>query len=185
MGKRQINHRAVFLDRDGVINRAFVRDGKPYPARNKNEFEILSGVSKACAMLKKEGYAIVVATNQPDVGRGTLLQRDVEEIHSLLCQQLPIDHIEVCYHPGRGLSNCDCRKPRPGMLLKSARDLDLDLKHSWMVGDRWSDVECGQAAGCRTILIGKGYNEISKVVPDFQVNNLQEAVTIILNLSKL
>src|SRR3989344_1897549 len=118
--------RAVFLDRDGVINRALVRDGKPYPPTNLSEFELLPDVAVACKKLKEAGFALVIATNQPDVGRGTLSQNIVEAIHTLIRGKLPIDHIEVCYHPGRGLSNCDCRKPLPGMLIKAASELDLD-----------------------------------------------------------
>ena len=177
--------RAVFLDRDGVINRALVRDGKPYPPTNLDEFEILPNVSEACKKLKESGYMIVVATNQPDVGRGTLLQSRVEEMHNFLLKHLPIDRIEVCYHPGRGLSTCDCRKPLPGMLIRAASELGLNLSESWMVGDRFTDIVCGKSAGCRTILIGGGYNEESQVTPDFRVSNLAEAVAKILSCVKI
>ncbi len=172
--------RAVFLDRDGVINRALVRDSKPYPPRNLNEFEILPGVVAACKKLKQAGYLLVVATNQPDIGRGTLKQEIVEMIHAEMCRRLPIDRVEVCYHPGRGQSNCDCRKPKPGMLQRAARELGIDLKQSWMVGDRWRDVDCGQAAGCRTIFIDRGYAEELRQKPHFSAGNLAEAADIIL-----
>ena len=111
--------RAVFLDRDGVINRALARDSKPYPPRTLGEFEILPGVPEACAKLKDAGYLLVVATNQPDVGRGTLKQETVETIHAEMRRQLPLDGVEVCFHPGQGLSDCECRKPKPGMLLRA------------------------------------------------------------------
>lgn len=173
--------RAIFLDRDGVINRALIRNGKPYPPSSLNEFEILPGVAEACAMLKQAGYVLVVVTNQPDVGRGTLLQSTVETIHFFMSRQLPIDRIEVCYHPGGELSNCDCRKPRPGMLIRVAHELGLNLTQSWMIGDRWLDIECGHAAGCRTILVGNGYKEVLRTLPDFWAQSLREAVTIILN----
>jgi len=172
--------RAVFLDRDGVINRALERDSKPYPPRNLNEFEILPGVVAACKKLKQAGYLLVVATNQPDIGRGTLKQEIVEMIHAEMCRRLPIDRVEVCYHPGRGQSNCDCRKPKPGMLQRAARELGIDLKQSWMVGDRWRDVDCGQAAGCRTIFIDRGYAEELRQKPHFSAGNLAEAADIIL-----
>src|SRR5262249_19697217 len=126
----------VFLDRDGVINRATERDGKPYPPRTIAEFEILPEVPEACAKLKAPGFLLVVATNQPDVGRGTIDQSIVETIHAYMIKQLPIDHVEVCYHPGHGKSNCDCRKPKPGMLLHAARQFNADLKQCWMIGDR-------------------------------------------------
>jgi D-glycero-D-manno-heptose 1,7-bisphosphate phosphatase len=171
---------AVFLDRDGVINRARERDGKPYPSASLSEFEIFSEVPEACRRLKQAGFLLVVATNQPDVGRGTLKREAVEEIHAEMRRRLPLDGVEVCYHPGQGLSDCDCRKPRPGMLLHAASELNIDLTRSWMVGDRWRDVDCGHAAGCRTIFIDRGYAEELKQQPDFRVKNLLEAAEIIL-----
>jgi D-glycero-D-manno-heptose 1,7-bisphosphate phosphatase len=172
----------VFLDRDGVINRALTRDGKPYPPTHPGEFEILPGVAEACAKLKAAGFLLVVATNQPDVGRGILKQEIVEAMHAFMCRQLPIARVEVCYHPGQGQSDCDCRKPRPGMLLRAARELGIDLVRSWAVGDRWRDIDCGHAAGCRTILIERGYAEALRQAPDYRVRSLLEAAELILRL---
>jgi D-glycero-D-manno-heptose 1,7-bisphosphate phosphatase len=172
--------RAVFLDRDGVINRALERDARPYPPTSLAEFEILPEVPEALARLKAAGYLLVVATNQPDVGRGTLKQEIVEKIHAHMVAQLPIDRVEVCYHPGKGGSDCDCRKPKPGMLHHAATELKIDLSQSWMVGDRWRDVDCGHAAGCKTIFIDRGYAEELKQKPDFSARNLAEAADIIL-----
>ena len=190
MGKHEVNsefripnsefRRAVFLDRDGVINSALTRDGKPYPPTRLSQFEILPGVPEACARLKAAGFVLVVATNQPDVGRGTLKQEVVEEIHAFMGRQLPIDRVEVCYHAGKGNSDCDCRKPKPGMLLRAASELGINLAQSWMVGDRWRDIDCGHAAGCRTILIDYGYDEALRQTPDFRVLNLLEAANLIL-----
>lgn len=171
--------RAVFLDRDGVINRALVREGFPYAPTRFAEFEILPGVAEACAKLKAAGFLLVVATNQPDVGRGTVKQEVVENIHRFMCQQLPIDRVEVCYHPGKGFE-CDCRKPKPGMLLRAANELGVDLAQSWMVGDRWRDIDCGHAAGCRTVLIEYSYDEALHQAPDFRVGSLLEAADLIL-----
>jgi D-glycero-D-manno-heptose 1,7-bisphosphate phosphatase len=173
--------RAVFLDRDGVLNRALEHNGKPYPPTTLEEFEILPGVAKACAGFKQAGYLLVVATNQPDVGRGTLPKATVEAIHRHLRETLPIDRIEVCYHPGKGSSDCQCRKPKPGMLLRAAEELNIDLARSWMVGDRWRDIDCGHAAGCKTILIDYHYDEMLRQQPDFLVKDLLEALPIILN----
>jgi D-glycero-D-manno-heptose 1,7-bisphosphate phosphatase len=156
------------------------RGGKPYPPTSLAEFEILPGVAEACRELKQAGYGLIVATNQPDVGRGTLPQSTVEEIHAFMCRQLPIDRVEVCYHAGRGEPECDCRKPRPGMLLRAARDLGIDLGQSWMVGDRWRDIDCGKAAGCRTIFIDRGYKEELRAKPDYRAGTLREAASIIL-----
>jgi D-glycero-D-manno-heptose 1,7-bisphosphate phosphatase len=176
--------RAVFLDRDGVINRALERDGRPYPPANLAEFEILPDVSGACAKLKTAGFLLVVATNQPDVGRGTLAQSLVETIHARMLAQLPIDRVEVCFHSGQDETECDCRKPKPGMLFRAARALNLDLARSWMVGDRWRDVDCGRAAGCKTIFIDRGYIEKLNYPPDFSARNLAGAADIILRVSK-
>jgi D-glycero-D-manno-heptose 1,7-bisphosphate phosphatase len=181
--KKQDLAQAVFLDRDGVINRALERDCKPYPPRNLDEFEILPEVPAACAKLKQAGFLLVVVTNQPDVGRGTLKQEIVEAIHAGMCQQLPIDRVEVCYHPGQGASDCDCRKPKPGMLLRATKELGIDLAQSWMVGDRWRDIDCGHAAGCHTIFIERGYAEALREKPDFSAGNLAEAADIILRES--
>lgn len=173
--------RIVFLDRDGVINRALEQDGKPYPPRSLAEFEILPEVPAACAKLKAARFWLVVATNQPDVGRGTLDRSVVEQIHAHMLKRLPIDWVEACYHPGKGQSDCDCRKPKPGMLLKAARELSANLSDCWMVGDRWRDVDCGHAAGCKTIFIDRGYTEELRKQPDFRAKNLLEAADIILS----
>jgi transaldolase len=172
--------RAVFLDRDGVINRALERESRPYPPARLEEFEILPEVPGALARLKAAGFLLVVATNQPDVGRGTMAPEVVENIHHHMLARLPIDRVEVCFHPGQGGSDCDCRKPKPGMLLRAAGELEVDLAQSWMVGDRWRDVDCGHAAGCRTIFIDRGYAEELKQKPDFWARNLAEAADIIL-----
>lgn len=175
-----MSRRAVFLDRDGTLNKAIVRHGKPYPPVTESEFALLTGVSEGCQALKRAGFLLVVATNQPDVGRGTQSRDVVEQIHTRMCQELPIDRVEVCYHPGRGES-CQCRKPAPGMLFQAAQVLEIDLSKSWMIGDRWRDIDCGLTAGCRTIFIDQGYDEVLHATPDFCVSNFWEAASLILN----
>jgi len=183
-GKRKAETcRAVFLDRDGVINRALERAGKPYPPTTLAEFEILPEVPAALRKLKAAGFLLIVATNQPDVGRGTLAREVVEKIHAHLLAQLPVDRVETCFHAGQGASDCDCRKPKPGMLLRAAKELNIDLTQSWMVGDRWRDVDCGHAAGCQTVFIDRDYTEALKVKPDFSARNMAAAADIILNHS--
>ena len=178
-------NRAVFLDRDGVINRAITRDDLPFPPMSLSDFEILPGVPEACAKLKAAGFLLVVATNQPDVGRGVVPRELVEAMNAQMQKVIQLDGIEICFHPGRGASDCDCRKPKPGMLLHAAKELDIDLKQSWMVGDRWRDVDCGHAAGCRTIFIEGNYAEALRQKPDFSARNLGEAADIILRESKI
>jgi D-glycero-D-manno-heptose 1,7-bisphosphate phosphatase len=174
-------NKAVFLDRDGVINRPIIVDGKPYPPRTIAEFAILPGVEQACVDLQIAGYLLVVVTNQPDVGRGILKKEVVEAIHETMVRQLPIDRVEVCYHAGDEFGEeCECRKPKPGMLINAAAALDIDLSRCFMVGDRWRDIDCGKRAGCRTIFIDWGYKETLRDQPDFRATNLFEATGLIL-----
>jgi len=167
-------NRAVFLDRDGVINRPFVRDGKPFPPPTPQELELLPGVSEALHELKSHGYELLVVTNQPDVGRGKQSREALEAMHKALATSLPVDDILVCCHTDE--DKCDCRKPLPGMLLEAGRRHNIDMASSFMVGDRWRDIEAGYNAGCKTILIDYGYSERPPDrVPDLRVGSLREA----------
>ena len=170
--------RAVFLDRDGVLNRAFVRDGKPYPPASLRELEILPGVAQALQRLRAAGYLNVVATNQPDVATGKQKRKVVEEINRQLVQELSIDAVKVCYHSDA--DKCNCRKPKPGMLREAATELGIDLGHSYMVGDRWRDVGAAQAAQCQALFIDYGYSEKRPEKPYVPVKSLSEAVQHIL-----
>lgn len=170
--------RAVFLDRDGVINRAEVREGKPYPPSDILALEILPGVRDAMQALHEAGWMLIVVTNQPDVSRGTTPLEVVEEINQYLQQCLPIDEFRTCYHDSR--DGCSCRKPLPGALTTAAKDLDIDLSLSYMVGDRWRDTAAGEAAGCKTIFIDYGYLEKQPESFNHRVRSLTEATKIIL-----
>ena len=170
--------RAVFLDRDGVINRATVLDGKPYPPADLAAVEILPGVADAMQLLHDEGWLLIVVTNQPDVSRGTTPLADVEEINEYLHQRLPIDEFRVCYHDSG--DGCNCRKPLPGALFAAADVHGIDLASSYMVGDRWRDTEAGESAGCKTIFIDYGYNEKQPKIFNHRVRSLAEAADIIL-----
>ena len=166
--------RAVFIDRDGVINRAFVRDGKPFPPPTPQELEILPGVPEALRDLKSHGYELIVVTNQPDVGRGKLSRQDLDAMHEALRASLPLDDIFVCCHTEK--DRCNCRKPSPGMLLEAAEKHNIDLTASYMVGDRWRDIDAGYNAGCKTILVDYGYSERAPDhEPDLRVSSLREA----------
>ena len=142
MGKYEVAQRAVFLDRDGVINRPVVRDGRPYPPSRLDDFELYEDAADGCARLKAAGFFLVIITNQPDVGRGTQRREDVEAMHAKLRSALPwVDRIEICFHAGeRHGEPCDCRKPRPGMILRAAAELNIDLRASYVIGDRWRDI---------------------------------------------
>ena len=176
---RDAMNKAVFLDRDGVLNLAIVRDGKPFSPANTDELELAPQAEEALRELKAEGFKLLVVTNQPDVAKGVTSQARVEEIHRKLAAELPVDEIFVCYH--KDGDGCECRKPEPGMLLEGARKYNVDLTESFMVGDRWRDVEAGQNAGCRTIFIDGGYEEREPARPaDARVHSLREAADWIL-----
>jgi transaldolase len=171
-------NRAVFLDRDGVINRPSVRDGKPHPPTTLEEFELLPGVEKTIRALRVAGYLVIVVTNQPDVATGVQRRDVVEAMHEKLRAAGLCDDIKACYHTDA--DGCGCRKPKPGMLIEAARERQIDLARSFMVGDRWRDVAAGRAAGCRTFFIDNGYRERRADDPDAVVASLEEAGRLIL-----
>jgi D-glycero-D-manno-heptose 1,7-bisphosphate phosphatase len=179
--RERTSRKAVFLDRDGVINEPVVREGKPYPPASVAAFRIYPETAPACKLLKEAGFLLVVATNQPDVGRGTQQRAVVEAIHARMCESLPIDRVEVCYDSHEGLSGL--YKPAPGMLFQAAEALLVDLRLSYVVGDRWRDIDCGHAAGCTTVFIDRGYREALRKQPHFRAASLAEAAAIILRNS--
>jgi D-glycero-D-manno-heptose 1,7-bisphosphate phosphatase len=152
-----MNSRAVFLDRDGVLNRAIVRDGKPYPPKDLAGLEVLPGVPAAIRQLRNAGFDLIVVTNQPDVARGKVRLADVEAINARLKEDLGLDEVLSCLHDDK--DECDCRKPRPGFMLQMRDQRGIDLAQSFLVGDRWRDLEAGRNAGCRTVFIDYHYNE--------------------------
>jgi D-glycero-D-manno-heptose 1,7-bisphosphate phosphatase len=169
---------AVFLDRDGVLNKVIVRDGKPHPPRDLGEFAITAGARASLGALKREGFLLVVVTNQPDIARGITSRAEVDAMNAQLAGGLPLDAIEVCEHDEH--EQCDCRKPKPGMMLRAQRKLGIDLTLSFMVGDRWRDIEAGRRVGCRTVLIGEGYGETFPCAPTVKVASLPRAASWIL-----
>jgi len=179
-----MKRRAIFLDRDGVLNRTYLyRDGKTHPPANLVELEILPGVEEACNDLRRAGFLLIVASNQPDVARGTQSREVVEAINSQLQRDLILDDFQVCYHDNQ--DNCLCRKPKPGLLLKASNSWGIDLPQSFMVGDRWTDIEAGQRVGCKTILIGTvPLLDADRRKPDFQAASLLDAATWILKGQK-
>jgi len=179
-----VNHLrpAIFFDRDGVLNEAIVRGGKPFPPHDLSELVITEGAPAALAALKREGFLLIVVTNQPDLARGKTSRDGVDIINARLAEHLLLDAIEVCPHDDE--EQCDCRKPRPGMILRTQDRFGVDLALSFMVGDRWRDVEAGRRAGCRTILIGDGYGETFPSAPTTKVTSLHEAASWIIERSR-
>jgi D-glycero-D-manno-heptose 1,7-bisphosphate phosphatase len=176
-----VGRRAVFLDRDGVLNAAVVRGGVPHPPRDVDEVEVLPGVEDACSRLRAADFDLVVVTNQPDIARGTQTPGTVQRINDALLAALPLDEIVVCPHDDA--DGCPCRKPRPGMLLDAAERLEINLAVSFMVGDRWRDVEAGRRAGCRVVFVDHGYGEELAHEPDVVVRGLGAAADWILAVS--
>lgn len=175
--------RAVFLDRDGVLNRPVVRRGRPYPPASLRELEICREAPAALTALKREGFLLYVVTNQPDVARGIQQRSMVEAMHTALRKALPLEGFYVCYHDDADA--CECRKPKPGLLLTAAGEHGISLPASYVVGDRWRDVEAGQRAGCRNAWIERGYAERGpSAPPDFTAKSLREVTDWILQESR-
>lgn len=175
--------RAIFLDRDGVLNRPMIRDGKPHPPARVEDVEVYPGLREQLQRLKDCGFVLIVVTNQPDVARGTTSRETIGGINRLIAREIPaIDRFIVCFHDNN--DGCDCRKPRPGMLLAGATEFDVDLARSYMVGDRRSDIDAGIAAGSRTIFIDRAYREPPPIQCDYRVTSTVEALAIIESESK-
>jgi D-glycero-D-manno-heptose 1,7-bisphosphate phosphatase len=172
-------NKAVFLDRDGVLNHAIIINGLPYAPASVNELTIPDGARAALEKLKKANFLLIVVTNQPDVARGKTPLSAVEEINHKMQQLLPVDDFFVCFHDDK--DNCHCRKPLPGLLLDAARKYTIDLKSSFMVGDRWKDMAAGEAAGCKTIWMKQDYMEKSPInPPDFIAESLSEVAAFVI-----
>lgn len=184
MGDGPLTRPAVFLDRDGVLNEPVVRDGRPHPPQTVDELVVDADAQVALLALKARGYQLLVVTNQPDVARGTQTREAVEAIHASLQSRLPIDAFLVCYHDDS--HNCDCRKPRSGLIFAGSREFDIDLRRSFMIGDRWRDVEAGKSAGLQVIMIDRGYDEqVSAIKPDAVVHSLREAAALVVEETSL
>ncbi len=174
--------KAVFVDRDGVLNRPLLRNGKLLPPASADELELLPGVAEACAALRAAGFLLIVVTNQPDVARGTQNRQTVAAIHAVIREKVPLDDIRVCYHDDD--DGCECRKPKPGLLLQAAKDWDIDIRCSFLVGDRWKDIAAARNAGCRAVQVENGQpeKEDAWASPDLRVRSLKEAADWILRI---
>jgi D-glycero-D-manno-heptose 1,7-bisphosphate phosphatase len=170
--------RGVFLDRDGVIVIPEFRDGRSFAPRTLEDFRLYPDASASLQRLKRAGFLLAVVTNQPDVGRGLIPRSEMDAMHEIMARELPVDMIKACFH--QQADHCDCRKPKPGMILQAADELGIDLRQSFMVGDRCSDVEAGRAAGCATVFIDLGYAEATPHSPDYVVHSIKEAADIII-----
>jgi D-glycero-D-manno-heptose 1,7-bisphosphate phosphatase len=169
---------AVFLDRDGVIVIPEFRNRRSFAPRRLEDFRLYPEAAANLQKLKRAGFLLAVITNQPDVGNGFISRSAVDAMHAIMTRELPLDLVKACFH--RQDEHCDCRKPKPGMILEAARQLGVNLTESFMVGDRGSDVEAGRAAGCTTVFIDLGYDEPAPEAPDYVVHSIKEAADIII-----
>ncbi len=175
----KIKNKAIFLDRDGVLNKAIIKNSKPYPPSKIEELEILPGVFEGIELLKHSGFKLIVITNQPDVARRTSKKETVDEINNKILETLKVDEIISCFHDD--IDNCDCRKPKPGMILQAVKKWNIDLSLSYLIGDRWRDIQTAKNIGLNSILIKYNYDE-KKINADFECYNLEEAANFILRI---
>lgn len=164
----------IFLDRDGILNRSFRLNGRPFSPRDVGQVQIMEGVPESIELLKKYDFTIIVVTNQPDVARGLITEDSVRQINRFLANELGIDLFYVCIHDDE--DECECRKPKDGLLRKAAIDLNQSLESSFMVGDRWSDIQAGQSAGCICYFVDYSYDEKRPDQPFYPVDSLLGAV---------
>ena len=169
--------RAIFLDRDGVINKAVIREGRPYPPVNWNEFSWVNGIQDVTQKLKEAGYLLFCVTNQPDVGRGLQDRSMIEAFHKYILESLPLEKIYTCYDYS---NNNPLRKPKPGMIFELRKKYHLNLEDCWVVGDRWKDIDAGNTAGCQTIFLDYGYDETLKSSPDYVISDLRQLIPLVI-----
>jgi D-glycero-D-manno-heptose 1,7-bisphosphate phosphatase len=172
--------RGVFLDRDGVLNAAIVRQGRPHPPDTVEQVVIIDGVREACRRLSEAGLLLIMVTNQPDIARRTTTRAAVDAINGHLVSELGLDGVFVCPHDDA--AGCGCRKPAPGLLLDAADRMRVDRTRSVMVGDRWRDIEAGRRAGVTTVWVRSDYDERAPATPDHIVDSLLDVVPLVASL---
>lgn len=175
--RKKIN-KAFFLDRDGVINKPIVIDRKPFSPHSLEQLHILPKVQNAIKLLKNNNFYVIGITNQPDVKRGTVRKKFVDQINDFLKNELELDAIYTCFHDDD--DNCICRKPKPGLILSAASKFSIDLEKSFFVGDRKKDIDAGLSANCKTIFIDYNYNEEKPLNADYYCRSLYDAVKLII-----
>lgn len=170
--------RACFLDRDGVVVFPVMRDGQPTPPWKLEEVRFAPFLHEALTSIRGLGFLVVLVTNQPDIAYGNVSRREWQSVQSRIEEEVHFDGVFVCFH-GRG-DICNCKKPKPGLLLDAARELRIDLAGSVVIGDTSADTGAARAAGCRSIIVGAEYNR--GVASDYRVANLQEAAELLTGL---
>lgn len=168
--------RAIFWDRDGVVNQVTVVGNKPFSPRNFADFKLMPGISECFQKTRELGFKNIIVTNQPDIARGLMAIDVLDKMHTLLEKELSVDEINVCPHDN---NQCDCRKPLPGLITKSATKNNFDLAESYIIGDTIRDIQAGKAAGCKTILLRRDYNGDAVELADYVVSGINEIFNLI------
>ena len=173
-----MRNKALFLDRDGVINKVVgVVNKKPFSPRNFRDFKLKRGVRSFLEKAKRMGFLNIVITNQPDIARGLMKKEELKKMHRFIKKNLAIDDIFVCCHIDE--DNCNCRKPKPGLIKKAVRKWKIDLKKSFIIGDTWRDIDLGRNFNIKTILIKTNYNRSAQKKCDFKVKGYSQILNII------
>ena len=170
-------NKAIFLDRDGVINNIILSNGLPISPSNFEEFKILPGVRESISKLKKLNFYCILVTNQPDVSRGKMKKETVIKMNEYVKKELSLNDVYVCFHDDK--DKCSCRKPKPGLILDATKKWNINLEKSYMIGDRLKDIDAGTISGCKTIFIDNKYNESIKSKPNYVSKYLLNSVKII------
>ena len=165
-------NRAIFFDRDGVLNQLVKRDGGLYSPRKSEDYSIFEESIAVVRDFKKLDFHLLVISNQPDISRGFLAESELKKMTSMLLSQIPIDEVFYCIHDD--WEACSCRKPLPGLIIKAAHKWNIDLDKSYYVGDTWRDVEAAKNAGVRCLLLNRDYNK--NVLCDRRINNMQDII---------
>ena len=171
-------NKAVFLDRDGVINKPIVIEGKSYAPQSLKDFKIFPKVKVAVKKLRNNGFKVFVISNQPDIGNKLIKKKTLNQMHKLLKSKVPVNKIYFCPHTRN--DKCKCRKPNPGMIIKASKDSGILLKESYVIGDRKTDIDAGLKAGCKTIFVNHNYVEKKPTKQEKTVKSLHAAVKYIL-----
>jgi len=168
----KLTNKAVFLDRDGIINHVVYHKGinKPSSPWNIKEFRLIKGIEKPLEEISKMGFLIFIVSNQPDISRGNIKKGVNDEINRKILGKFPIKEIKICPHDDK--DNCNCRKPKPGMITELSKKWNIDLKKSFLIGDSWKDIKAAENAGVKSILIIRDYN--NDVRASFRIKNLKE-----------
>ena len=174
---------AVFLDRDGTLNKAYIEKGLPISPSTFDKLKLLPGVKRSIGKLKKLNFLCILITNQPNVSRGKIKKEIVKKMNNFIKKEIKLDDIFVCYHDDK--HNCSCRKPKAGLIIKASKKWGIDAKKSYMIGDRWKDIYAGKKVGCKTIFINNNYKNDKRVKADLSFNSLSKAVNKIEELTRI